>query len=69
MSNFSTTEMKICASEHEVRYIESGSNEQTIEEIASNPIFVYKLIKEMNWFYDAFYVTNVKNATFETGNL
>ena len=69
MINFSTIKMKICSSEHEGRHVDSGSNEQTVEEIASNPIFVYKLIKEMNWFYDAFFVTNVKNATFETGNL
>ena len=42
-------------------------DENIIEDISSNPIYVYKLMKEMNWFYENFYSTHIDNSSLESG--
>ena len=64
---FSLLEPKICFMGEKTNIVANQFDENIIENIASNPIHVYKLMKEMNWFYENFYATHIDNSSLESG--
>ena len=64
---FSMVGTKICVLDEKINIFANQVDENIIEDISSNPIYVYKLMKEMNWFYENFYVAHIDNSIFEPG--
>ena len=60
-------EAKICFMGEKINIVANQVDENIIEDISSNPIYVYKLMKEMHWFYENFYATHIDNSSLEPG--
>ena len=60
-------EAKICFMGEKINIVANQVDENIIEDISSNPIYVYKLMKELNWFYEYFYATHIDSSSLEPG--
>ena len=49
------------------KYFARKAHEDNSEEVASNPILLYKLIKKMNWFYDEVYYPKIQSVAANGG--
>ena len=64
---FSLIEKNACSKEDDQEYFGRKAHENDPEEIASNPILLYKLIKKMNWFYDDVYYPKIQSVASNRG--
>ena len=68
---FSEIKREVCLNavdqEHE-DYLSKKSQEEDEEQVASHPILLYKLIKQMNWFYQNIYHQKLHSFASNKGN-
>ena len=67
---FSEIKREVCLNdvdqEHE-DYLSKKTQEEDEEQVASHPILLYKLIKQMNWFYQKVYYHILHSVASNTG--
>ena len=64
---FRVIDNKICSEDDKIGYNDE-QNEKKVSSIASNPISLYKFIKDMQWFVDEVYNPKLQTVASNTGN-
>ena len=49
-------------------YLTKKTQEEDEDHVASHPILLYKLIKQMNWFYQKVYQSKLQSVASNKGN-
>ena len=68
---FSEIKREVCLNdvdqEHE-DYLSKKTQEEDEEQVASHPVLLYKLIKQMNWFSQEVYQPKLQSVASNKGN-